>query len=244
MSQNPAPCATLWLVDGNAIPAGQWPQQAVLLGVSEQQRLASFVRPRRAQEFLLGRLLLRHAIAALENIDPASITVIEQAGQAPALSLPLGCTAPHFSLAHSQAWVACVVSATTTVGLDIEMPRAGRDIEAISRSAFAPQEHAWLMQQTAAARAGEFYRLWTAKEARFKLHGTGLRQAIIDEKGEFLLAQAAGAAWHCTIPPHPLLSVCVCSDQAVGADQPLKRIELPWQALLTRPPLRESSEPS
>jgi 4'-phosphopantetheinyl transferase len=83
---------------------------------------------------------------------------------------------PGFSIAHSGRWVACAVSAQTALGLDIEMKDGARDLNALAAQAFDSVEMSqWerLQGLPGDQRVEGFYRLWSEKEARFKLGITG-----------------------------------------------------------------------
>ncbi|TFW17739.1 4'-phosphopantetheinyl transferase family protein, partial [Duganella callida] len=132
----------------------------------------------------------------LLGVAPRDIRLEEQVGRAPRLAAPppKG-PQPGFSIAHSGRWVACAVSAQTALGLDIEMKDATRDLNALAAQAFDSVEMSqWerLQGLPDAARIEGFYRLWSEKEARFKL---GL---------------AAGG--HGLTLPHAELSIALCSE--------------------------------
>ena len=164
------PSATLWLVNASQVQEDDLAFFAAQLGASEAQRSSRFIRQERQRQFLLGRILLRIAVADLTGLSPNEIHVNERPGNSPRLIFlsrrPL---LANFSLSHSREWVACATSAQATLGLDIEVIDPRRDIFGISKIAFQPSEHAWLKSQPKAERASAFYSLWCAREALFKL---------------------------------------------------------------------------
>src|SRR5690606_21211945 len=74
---------------------------------------------------------------------------------------------------HSGDWLA-IALATVPVGIDVEFPRRARDLPALARFTFSPEEIASLDGLDEAAYGGAFHRLWTLKEARGKRLGEGL----------------------------------------------------------------------
>ncbi|MFZ6775329.1 4'-phosphopantetheinyl transferase family protein [Undibacterium sp. Ji83W] len=160
------------------------------LSSSEVQRYQHFIRPERQQQFLAGRILLRQALSSLLGLPASELELTEQPGSAPRLNNP-ELTHAGFSLSHSGPWVACAVSATSKLGLDIELLNSGRDFSALALQAFNTDENAWLAQQDAGNRVRDFYQLWTTKEAQIKLNA---------------------ASAQCMHFPHPELSVTLCSD--------------------------------
>jgi 4'-phosphopantetheinyl transferase len=164
------PTANFWLMDGSRVQDDDLRFFAAQIGASEAGRFTNFVRPERRRQFLLGRLLLRIAIADLTGLPVSEIHVIERAGKTPELMLSKRQNlAPKFNLSHSREWVACVTSLDATLGLDIEVIDSNRDVVGISEIAFHSMEHAWLLSQPPAERVSAFYSLWCAKEAMYKL---------------------------------------------------------------------------
>ncbi|MES2039443.1 MAG: 4'-phosphopantetheinyl transferase superfamily protein [Pseudomonadota bacterium] len=161
------------------------------LSSSEVQRYQRFIRPERQRQFVAGRILLRQALSSLLGLPATELELIEQPGNAPRLNNP-ELTHAGFSLSHSGSWVACAVSATSKLGLDIELLNPDRDFSALALQAFNANENAWLAQQDADNRACDFYQLWTAKEAQIKLNV---------------------ASAQCMHFPHPELSITLCSDK-------------------------------
>lgn len=161
------PGATIWLLDSRCIDPAQQTQHEAWLGAGEAARYARFVRPQRQRQFLLGRALLRVAMGKLLGVAPAAIALEERPGQAPRLLSPAD--GPHFSIAHSGHWVACALSVTTPLGLDIEMRDPRRDVLALARQAFGAAVAAELEQLPLEEGRAAFYRRWSEAEARYKL---------------------------------------------------------------------------
>jgi 4'-phosphopantetheinyl transferase len=140
------------------------------IGASEKERFYRFARRERRRQFLLGRMLLRYAVADLTGLSPNEVQVSERPGSFPQLTFPSqNCLVPHFSLSHSRQWIACVTSSQATLGMDIEVNDPSRDIIGISELAFHLRDHSWLLSQPDTERLFAFYFLWSAREARYKL---------------------------------------------------------------------------
>ena len=189
----------LWMADADAVTEAELLRFRNWLSASEVARYQRFARAQRLRQFVVGRILLRKALGRLLKVAPQEVQLEEQVAKAPLLVSPVvKGGAPGFSIAHSGRWVACVVSAQTALGLDIEMRDAGRDLTALAAQAFDAREMAaWERTQylSEPQRIEGFYRMWSEKEARFKLgEGAG-----------------TGAGGHCVVVPHAELSVVVCS---------------------------------
>lgn len=189
----------LWMADAGAVTDADLRRYLDWLTPAELARHGRFVRDLRRRQFVAGRILLRMALGQILGVAPQQVLLEERTGQAPRLlTRAPGGVAPGFSIAHSGRWVACAVSEQYPVGLDIEMRDPARDLAALALQAFEADEMArWKAMERwpEAQRVDGFYRLWSEKEARFKL---GL---------------AAGG--HCVTVPHAELSVVLCSAVAL-----------------------------
>ncbi|MFL6671923.1 MAG: 4'-phosphopantetheinyl transferase family protein [Massilia sp.] len=186
--------ASVWLLDCRTFADEALARFAGWLDRSEVQRLERFVRPERRRQYLAGHALARQALGRLLELPPETVGLVEQPGAAPLAVVPGGGTCG-LSISHSGHWVACAASATTRVGLDIELIDATRDIDQLAAQAFDPEQQAWLAKRPAATRMRDFYQLWSAAEARFKL------QAPCADQIEF---------------SHPALSVVLCCEHALA----------------------------
>ena len=163
----PSTGASIWLLDSRSIDLAQLTQYETWLGPAETARYARFARPLRRRQFLLGRALLRVAMGKMLEVAPESIALEERAGQAPLLLSPV--EGAHFSISHSGHWVACALSSTTRLGLDIELRDLRRDVLALARQAFGAAVAAELEQLPPQERRAAFYQRWSEAEARYKL---------------------------------------------------------------------------
>lgn len=206
------PSVTLWLMDGRAIQEPELARLGHRLSPPQAQRFARFRRPERQRQYLLGRMLLQYAISHATGMPPEAVGMVEQPGAAPLLVLPENVSCPAFSLSHSRRWIACATSAGTRLGIDIEVMDERRDVLALAEAAFDADEREFIRRQSDDARVPAFYRLWTMKEALFKLWSNAGRPGkpppVVSSAGELQL-QVDG--WACTLLDHPQLAICLCS---------------------------------
>ena len=202
--------ATVWLVDGRTVSDQELARHFDWLNVDEVARYRKFVRPERQRQFLIGRILLRLAVAELLHIDPSSISLTERAGNAPVLMMPA--PVPGFSLSHSGSWVACAISSNAVLGLDIEMLDNSRDFVPLSEHAFDLAEQKWIKSLPSIECAAAFYFLWSQKEASYKF-----RSNSGDEIDSIL---------HCVSLPHPQLSVVLASAYPWTIMPEIKHVQL------------------
>ncbi len=137
-------------------------------------RLTALRHPRSRQRFLAGRVLLRRLLARALDTDPGRIPLRLATGGKPFVAdSPLA-----FNLSHSGPWLALAIAPSGTLGIDIENPRKTRNLLAIARHYFHPDETQHLQNLPDTARHQAFYRYWTLKEAFFKARGTGIAEGL------------------------------------------------------------------
>jgi 4'-phosphopantetheinyl transferase len=192
--------ATVWLLDCRGLGDEELAPFAAWLGPSEAQRLTRFVRAGRRRQFVAGRALLRQSLGQLLGMAPVDVRLVERPGNAPLLDLP-GSAEVGFSLSHSGHWVSCAVSATSRLGLDVELIDASRNIDELAAQAFDAEQQAWLDDRPASHRLRNFYQLWSAAEARFKLGPPVAHESQLQ---------------------HPELSIVVCSARPLAHEPELK----------------------
>lgn len=200
------PVATVWLLDGRTVSDEQLLPYISWLNPDELQRYQRFLRLERQRQFLLGRILLRFALGNLLDLSPPSISLSARLGHAPVLNWEG--PAPGFSLSHSGPWVACAVSAQSSLGLDVELLDRTRDLLALAEQVFDASECALLKEKEGTAQLAEFYTLWSTKEARYKLASI----STVD------------SAEHCISFPHTDISIVLCSAQPL-ADASLRMFD-------------------
>ena len=160
--------AVVLLFDASTVDDAVLARFTSWLDESERQRLGRFVRHERRTQFIVGRVLARQALGAVLGLAPPTVRLVECPGAAPVLAVP-GFDRAGFSISHSGRWIACAASATSKVGLDVEVVDPTRDIASLAAQAFDSNELAWLAARPPETRLPDFYRTWSTLEARFKL---------------------------------------------------------------------------
>jgi 4'-phosphopantetheinyl transferase len=194
------------------------------LSASEAQRYANFTRKQRKRQFLLGRILLRLAISNMINVPVHAISVVDRPGSAPGVFVDDSQTsAPKFSISHSGNWVGCALSTAVLLGFDIEVNNPGRNILGLSEAAFHHEEHLWLLQQPNVERIAAFYRLWSTREALYKLMSNLGREMPSPSLVSVMINVASQTCWHSRAGMHQSLTAVVCSDKRIAA---VRQVEL------------------
>jgi len=127
-------------------------------------RLAQFTAPRRREQFVLGRWLARRALCEHFGGDIVDWDLTAAAGRPPTAA---GRPDIHLSLSHSGEWLACAVAAEP-VGVDVEVIKASRDVDALAEIVCGDDERRRLAGLYADAAQHLFHCFWTLKEAWLK----------------------------------------------------------------------------
>jgi 4'-phosphopantetheinyl transferase len=152
--------------DAGCVP----PKLLSTLTPEEVARADRFLQPRDRWLFVLGRVLLRHALRERFGIANAPLGLT--ANGRPELSPAHGDI--DFNLSHTPGHVACALGHGCAVGIDVEREDRAVEIEDITRAYFAPSEREIINQVGPRQKHAVFMRLWTLKEAVAKAAGQGL----------------------------------------------------------------------
>jgi 4'-phosphopantetheinyl transferase len=217
MDERNSRCATVWLLDIRRVTEFAVAGFEQRLAASEAHRYATFARKQRKRQFVVGRMLLRLAVSKMMNVPVHDITVIDRVGSAPKLFFADGQSSPpNFSISHSANWVGCALSTDVMLGFDLEINHPDRDIVALSQAAFEPDEQLWLMQQPDADRIAAFYRLWSTREALYKLMSSLGREMPSSSLKKRSLDHDDSQSWHHRAVVHDRLTGVVCSDKSIS----------------------------
>ena len=153
----------------------------------------------------------------------------------PQIAAPLPAPPLCFSVANTRGLVACAVSVSREVGLDVETWRDDAPSPLIERC-FAPDERVALAALPTAAQPRRFIELWTLKEAYIKARGLGLslpleRISVALDDGEPRLSLDPAladdaASWQLALwSPTPSHAAALCVHRGDG---PPLTIDLRW----------------
>lgn len=173
MSNDPIATATpatarlrLARVDAIDVGALDW------LTAEERQRFDGMASTERRDSFLAGHRLARELGAQRHGVGFERVSVHRLDDGRPSLHVDGMASPLSISLSHSGGWILAGI-ADAPIGVDVEVPRRPRDIEALARHAFSLPEVQRLRAQPEALRLGTFHEIWALKEARGKRSGEG-----------------------------------------------------------------------
>ena len=144
----------------------------------ERERFRKHRLPLPANEFLLGRLLIRGWLESVSGVAAAEWQFAEGDRGRPAIAHPA--SAWSFNLAHSGGMVACALSLLPDIGVDLEDLDRGPMSPDLYRRYCSPSEVADIESQPEADRMRRFLTYWTLKEAYLKARGLGIAVHLAD----------------------------------------------------------------
>lgn len=139
-----------------------------LLDRQERIKAGKYFQEADQYRYITGKVLGKLVLSRLLSISPEEITFEKARNGKPYLR---GFPNIHFNLSHSGDKVALLVS-NSPCGIDVEEDKPGLDYLPLMRYAFHSREIEWVNVSSEPRLA--FYKIWTAKEALLKAHGSGL----------------------------------------------------------------------
>lgn len=130
-------------------------------------------RPLRQRQSLAARACLRVILERHTGIPGAEWRIERAENGAPHVSAAGCLKSPAVSISHSADLVACAMSFSGRIGIDIEQMRADRDIAALAALVFSPAE-----ADDAGRSLATFYRAWAQREALMKAAGDALPHGV------------------------------------------------------------------
>jgi 4'-phosphopantetheinyl transferase len=149
-----------------------------LQSASEHERWQRFLVEGARLQHLVARALVRTTLSRYAGVPEAAWQFEPNRHGRPYVSQPAAFRELYFNLSHTDGLVACAVSRSSDIGVDVENVRRDLDILALAPTVFAPPEVARVRQSPPEERTGHFFSYWTLKEAYIKARGMGLALAL------------------------------------------------------------------
>ena len=169
----------LWILDLERHRPETFGAEVLILDDEEKKRAAEFRREQDRQQYCLTRTAVRNVLSSyFRDIEPARWRFSKNPHGKPNIASP-GTSGPlYFNVSHSGRWVAIAISASESMGVDVEFISAERSMLAIARRYFCQLEYSSLCSLSPGERTIRFYELWTLKEAYSKACGGALVPAL------------------------------------------------------------------
>ena len=143
-----------------------------LMSEQEQQRNRRFRSEQSRVADMITRVFARTVLSHYADIEPADWTFSQGEHGKPEVSNK-GINL-RFNLSHSSKMVACAVSRSHAIGLDIEYIKRKNDVLAIADRYFSKPELNALFSLPVDQQQDRFFDYWTLKEAYIKADGRGI----------------------------------------------------------------------
>ena len=143
-----------------------WSQQ---LSETSRERAKHYHSHARRNQFVAGRQLLA-SLATHSFNEPITISTLSTGR--PIVINSSGQTFP-CSLSHSGNWLVAAFYAPGEIGVDVELTKPGRNVDAAIKHFFSDRAWNILKNRTAREREVWFYQQWCAREAIIKCIGEG-----------------------------------------------------------------------
>ncbi len=138
------------------------------------------------RDFTIAHDLLRRALSRYADVRPSDWRfVTNEYGKPSIKSIDPEVQALSFSLSHTRGCVACAMTLSAPLGVDVERSDRSTRVEEIADRHFSVNEAAWLSQCSDELRNIRFTELWTLKEAFVKAMGVGLSGSLTDVSFRF-----------------------------------------------------------
>ena len=160
-------------------------QHAALLDETERARGARFRREMHRRRYLAAHVGLRRALARYVECTPAELEFQASATDKPAL---VDADGLEFNLSHSGEHALVAVTRAGVVGVDVEVARVLRDLEALAERNFAPEETGELLSLPEYERPAAFFELVLGKRLKYSSAYYPVAGTTLDEVEEAMLA--------------------------------------------------------
>lgn len=160
----------IWYLDLTSL-SGDGLALAGLLDEQEEQRARRFHRAALQSAFRTTRGALRSVLSSYCGVAPERLRLALGAHGKPHLADHPDI---HFNLSHSGDMAACAIAVGCELGIDIEVLRPVRYLDAVMKRSFTAAEQVALAEADGTVGEARFLQQWTRKEAYVKARGTGL----------------------------------------------------------------------
>ncbi|HWI26020.1 MAG TPA: 4'-phosphopantetheinyl transferase superfamily protein [Stellaceae bacterium] len=164
----------VWLTSLDRLGDDLLDRYRALLDPGERERWQRFRVRGAADQYLVGRALLRTSLARYAQVAAADWAFETNAFGCPYVSSPVAHRDLRFNLSHTEGLVACAVSRRGEVGVDVENTARAVEPLALAPTVFAEPEIEALAATPEAQRQHRFFAYWTLKEAYIKARGMGI----------------------------------------------------------------------
>ncbi|TCP70040.1 4'-phosphopantetheinyl transferase family protein [Baia soyae] len=217
-----------WIKIPSAMHSDELSPYTAILDQKEAEKLYSYLVDHKKKEFLLGRMLLKGVLGQYLGLESADIRFQENEYGKLYLTPNLQEKKQiYFNLTHTDGLVACAVTRTGEVGIDVE--NTVKDHLEVMPLVFQEEEQAFVKKPNdLETRLQHFYWLWTRKEAVMKAAGKGFSMKPLSFTVPLLHHREFDGEYHFyTFHPKPdcMISIALSSKQEAEPFYRVKEIK-------------------
>ena len=144
----------------------------------DRHRSGELKHPASRWRFVACRAALRIILGRYLSMEPGSVPITNGPHGKPQLAGSDSASGLIFNLSHTADRAVLAVAWDGQIGIDLQVWRQFRDVEALLRRCCADSEQAWVRSLDPADQPAALFRLWTLKEAFCKANGRGLAYGL------------------------------------------------------------------
>jgi 4'-phosphopantetheinyl transferase len=164
----------IWLTPLAEVSDGRLSAYEMLLSEAERTRWQRFKAREAADQYLVGRALLRTTLSRYAPVPELGWTFETNDYGCPYVSQPASFRTLRFNLSHTAGLVACAVTSGNEIGVDVENTARAVDPLELAPTVFARPEIDRVATAAVEHRRTLFFAYWTLKEAYVKARGMGV----------------------------------------------------------------------
>ncbi len=166
----------IYLTDSETVPASLLARYRSIMSEQELERNQRYRMDRDRRTDCIARCLTRTTLSRYADLPPTEWLFVNNKFGKPEIQNP---PIPiRFNLSHTSRFVACAVTRTYDLGIDIEFLKRTNDISSIAGHYFSDLEKNALFRLQPEQQKSRFFDYWTLKEAYLKACGVGISAGL------------------------------------------------------------------
>lgn len=163
----------IWVLNNQEILSPSFSPYLPYFSQEELRKLELMKSPLKREQFIKNRLALKLILAKYLHISPQEIFFDYTIKGKPFINQNINHSSIYFNLSHKNNYTIYTI-ALQNIGVDLEKIDKEVKIEKIAKRFFCKEEYEYLKKIKEEDKLESFFRIWTIKEAYFKLTGEGL----------------------------------------------------------------------
>lgn len=171
----------IWILhidNEETIPETDFVLAKTFLSEDEIQRANRYIRKEDRNRFVLAHAFCRQMLSAFGEVSPKQWCFEKEGKGRPYIKRLLNSHGIDFNLSHTKNAIACMLSKTHRVGVDIEASSRIVNLNLLVEKQFSTIEQTQFKGLSEQEKQALFFKIWTLKEAYIKNTGKGLSENL------------------------------------------------------------------